>query len=225
MHFEILVEDQSGQKALEILVPKIVGEEGVDGEHTFFVHSYKGLGRIPKDLKGTTDPEKRILLDRLPKLLRGYAETFRGYGKNYRAIVVVVCDLDDRALSGFLGELGQVSAACSLAPGACFCIAIEEGEAWFLGDLAAIRGAYPEAREEVLSGYVNDSICGTWERLADAIHPGGSKGLSSQGWRAIGREKSRWAERIAPRMEVEENRSPSFVHFRNKLRELAHGAP
>lgn len=27
MHFEILVEDQSGKKALEILAPKIIGNE------------------------------------------------------------------------------------------------------------------------------------------------------------------------------------------------------
>jgi hypothetical protein len=35
MHFEILVEDQSGKKALDILIPKLVGDE-----HTFNVHSY-----------------------------------------------------------------------------------------------------------------------------------------------------------------------------------------
>ena len=43
MHFEILVEDQSGKKALDILVPKIIGDE-----HTFKVISYKGLGHIPE---------------------------------------------------------------------------------------------------------------------------------------------------------------------------------
>lgn len=38
MHFEILVEDQSGKKALDNLVPKIIGDE-----HTFNVHPYKGM--------------------------------------------------------------------------------------------------------------------------------------------------------------------------------------
>ncbi len=42
MHFEILVEDLSGKKALDILVPKILGNT-----HSFVVHSYKGIGRIP----------------------------------------------------------------------------------------------------------------------------------------------------------------------------------
>jgi len=43
MHFEILVEDQSGKKALDILVPKIIGDR-----HTFKIRAYKGIGRIPK---------------------------------------------------------------------------------------------------------------------------------------------------------------------------------
>ncbi|MGB5685679.1 MAG: hypothetical protein WBM35_07705 [Candidatus Electrothrix sp.] len=45
MHFEILIEDQSGKKALDILIPKLISLE-----HTFKVHSYKGIGRIPKNL-------------------------------------------------------------------------------------------------------------------------------------------------------------------------------
>ena len=45
MHFEILVEDQSGKKALDILIPKLIGRE-----HSFKVHPYKGIGRIPKKI-------------------------------------------------------------------------------------------------------------------------------------------------------------------------------
>ena len=55
MHIEILVEDLSGKKALDILVPRIVG-----GQDTFRVHSYKGVGRIPKNMKDAADPSKRI---------------------------------------------------------------------------------------------------------------------------------------------------------------------
>ena len=43
MHFEILVEDQSGKKALEIIVPKIVNDCD-----TFYIRSYKGIGHIQK---------------------------------------------------------------------------------------------------------------------------------------------------------------------------------
>ncbi|QHG19998.1 hypothetical protein GJB62_14990 [Nostoc sp. ATCC 53789] len=71
MHFEILVEDISGKIALEILVPKIINTE----QHTFNIHHYKGIGRIPKNLTSTSDPKKRILLDQLPRLIQGYGKT------------------------------------------------------------------------------------------------------------------------------------------------------
>ncbi|MBF0371568.1 MAG: hypothetical protein HQL52_19185 [Magnetococcales bacterium] len=218
MHFEILVEDQSGKTALDTLVPKILGDGG-----TFNIHPYKGVGRIPKNLQGTADPSKRILLDQLPRLLRGYGNTFASYPDDYPAAVIIVCDLDDKCLKTFRGELIRVLDACNPAPETRFCIAIEEGEAWFLGDLTAIKTAYPAAKDSVLNGYVNDSICGTWERLADAIFPGGSGKLGQQGWQAIGAEKSKWAEKISPHMDVEINASPSFSYFRSKLRELAPG--
>jgi hypothetical protein len=72
MHLEILVEDQSGKILLEAVIPKLL----VDG-HTFTVHAYKGIGRIPKDLVGKADPTKRILLSLLPKLCGDTAKHFR----------------------------------------------------------------------------------------------------------------------------------------------------
>ena len=60
MHFEILIEDISGKTALEILIPKIISDE-----HTFNIHSYKGIGRIPQGLTPSSDPKKRILLDQM----------------------------------------------------------------------------------------------------------------------------------------------------------------
>lgn len=65
MHFEILVEDQSGKQALEILVPKIVGNN-----HTIRIHPYKGIGRIPQNMRDTAQAGNRILLENLPKLLK-----------------------------------------------------------------------------------------------------------------------------------------------------------
>ena len=72
----------------------------------------------------------------------------------------------------------------------------------------------------MLDSYKNDSICGTWEVLADAVYTGGARLLKKQGWWAVGREKTAWAERIALLMDVENNASPSFCYFRGKLREL-----
>lgn len=39
MHFEILVEDTSGEKMLDIFLPMIIGEQ-----HSYEIHSYKGKG-------------------------------------------------------------------------------------------------------------------------------------------------------------------------------------
>ncbi|QLZ68976.1 hypothetical protein FOLKNPGA_01756 [Legionella sp. PC1000] len=213
MHFEILVEDTSGKKLLDIIVPKIIGED-----HTYKVHAYKGIGKIPKNLNAKSDPQKRILLTNLPKLLQGYGQTYQG--TRYNVAIIVVCDLDKKNLTEFLSELNQVLNSCKHKPITRFCIAIEEGEAWFLGDIQAINQAYPKAKSSVLEQYVNDSICGTWEILADAIYPGGAQNLSKAGWVSIGTEKSNWAEKISPHMNLESNKSPSFKFFRDTLRKL-----
>lgn len=211
MHFEILVEDMSGKKMLDILVPKIIGDE-----HTFKVLPYKGVGRIPKKLHSGVDASKRILLDNLFRLLNGYGKAWQGYA----AAVFVVCDLDDKCLREFKQELFNILNKCNSKPETRFCIAIEEGEAWLLGDIPAIKSAYPRHKNHVLNSYENDSICGTWEKLADAIYNGGAIKLSKKGWQAVGAEKSSWAEKISPMMDVKENKSPSFIYFRDKLIEL-----
>lgn len=215
MHFEILVEDQSGKKTLDILVPKIIGSS-----HTFNVHPYKGIGHIPKGLSAKSDTSKRILLDQLPRLLRGYGQAFAHYPGDYPAAVILVCDLDDKCLKAFRQELDALLNDCNPRPTTRFCIAIEEGEAWLLGDIPAVKAAYPKAKDGVLSEYRNDRICGTWELLANAVCNGGASALSARGWRAIGEEKYKWAETISPHMDVLNNASPSFAYFRIKLLEL-----
>ncbi len=185
MHFEILIEDLSGKKTIEALIEKII-----DNSHIWRIHEYKGIGRIPKNMKVNSDPEKRILLNQLPKLLNGYGKTFAGYSKGYQAVVIVVTDLDERDFKTYLSELYDVLNQCSHQPDARFCLAIEEGEAWLLGDIKAIKKAYPKAKKRILSTYKNDSICGTWEKLADAVYPEGSLKLKKTGWQYIGKIKS-----------------------------------
>jgi len=155
MHFEILVEDASGKIALKSILKKILDQDGQ--QHTYRIFSYKGIGRIPKGLKGKTDPQKRILLDRLPKLLRGYGKC----QQDFPAAVVVVVDLDGKDCLAFKQELLDILYACSPQPTTLFRIAIEEGEAWLLGDHDAVKAAYPRAKDQVLNAYVQDSICGT----------------------------------------------------------------
>jgi hypothetical protein len=211
MHIEFLVEDVSGKRALEKLVPKLVGEA-----HTWDIKSYKGIGNIPPNLNPTTDPRKRILLDQLPRLLRGYGKVFAHDPNQYA--VIVVCDLDRHCQQKFRQELLEVLNQCQPKPTTRFCIAVEESEAWLLGDMNAVRKAYPKAKKSVLERYVNDSICGTWELLADAVYPGGVKALKEYG--NVGAEKSKWAVNISHHMILEENQSTSFCYFRSKLLEL-----
>lgn len=215
MHFEILTEDKSGKKILDTVVPRIIGTA-----HTFKVIGYSGIGAIPRNMKTSRDVNKRVLLGQLRKMLVAYGKTFASY-KNYSAVVIVVCDLDEKCLEEFRSELLTVLDSVAKKPETRFCIAIEEGEAWLLGDIPAIKKAFPKAKNDVLAEYVNDAICGTWEALADAIYPGGSKELKPKGYPEIGIEKSGWAGKIAPEMDIENNLSPSFVYFRDKMRELA----
>ena len=123
MHFEILVEDQSGKRALDVLIPKIIG-----AQDTFRVIGYRGIGRVPQNLTPKTNADQRILLDQLPKLLRGYGQTFVNYPANYPAVLFVVCDLDDRCLKRFRQETFR-SPPCVQpeVPDTRFCIAHRRG--------------------------------------------------------------------------------------------------
>lgn len=127
MHFEFLVEDSSGRIILEHMVINILGPNGTD--HTYRFLHYKGIGHLPRNLKGVTDPKKRILLDRLPDLLSVYGKSL----KEFPAIVVVVVDLDQRNCIQFKQELLDVLHACNPSPRTLFHTAIEEMEAWLLG--------------------------------------------------------------------------------------------
>jgi hypothetical protein len=219
MHLEVLVEDASGKLVLEPLLEKILGPWGAP--NTYRLHSYKGLGKIPKGLKSSLDPSKRVLLASLPKLLRGFGRTYEGIP----AAVVVVVDLDDRDCMSFKRELLTVLESCQPRPQALFRIAIEEIEAWLLGDRRAIQQAYPKARTKVLDTYRQDSICGTWETLAEAIYPGGAAPLKKAGYPLVGQVKCDWARKIAPHLRPDENRSPSFQVFRQGLERLIRSNP
>ncbi len=160
--------------------------------------------------------QERILLNNLHRLLAGYGKSWQGYP----AVVFVVCDLDDKCLKSFRQELMDVLNSCNPRPDTRFCFAIEEGEAWLLGDIPAIKAAYPNAKVSELNKYTNDAICNTWEKLADAIYKGGSQALAKLGWQAAGAEKSAWAKNITPYMDPSNNKSPSFNYFLGKMREL-----
>lgn len=214
MHFEFLVEDKSGKAALEIIVPKIIGNG-----HSFRIHAYKGIGRIPKNLNASPSLQSKLLLDNLPRLLRGYGKSFP-IQRPLVCAIVVVCDLDRECLKNFRNQLLAILSSITQKPEARFCFAVEESEAWLLGDESAIKSGYPNYRCHPIRSYVQDSVCGTWEVLANAVHQGGHQALSNKGWQQIGFEKTKWATAIAPHMTISANKSPSFQYFCMKLHEL-----
>lgn len=212
MHIEFLCEDASGKRMLETIIPLLLGEPG--NAHTWRIHAYKRIGRLPTNLSRGHDPRKRILLDRLPKLLRGYAKT-PGIDA-----VVVVADVDQNDCRDFLSELKTLASRVSPTLKVMFRLAIEEMEAWYLGDRYAVQAAYPQAKTGELDTYIQDSRCGTWEKLADAVYPGGSDAIKQKGWPAPGRIKHEWAENITPHMIPGRNQSPSFMKFCEGLAHL-----
>ena len=213
MHFEILIEDLSGKELLEILVPKIIDT----ALNTYKIIPYKGLGRLPKDLQTTGDPSKRILLEQLPRLLRGYGKKFTN-----NEVIIVVVDNDRRNCAEFKQELMQTLNTGYPRPRAFFRIAIEEIEAWILGDKTATEKAYPKLNQREYASYTQDGITGTWEKLADiTLNPKNAKNLKRSAYYEIGKQKSEWAKNIGAHMDIHNNISPSFNCFRKKLEELS----
>jgi len=214
VHIEVLVEDSSGKKLLEILIPKIIGRQGEP--HTWRIHSYKGAGHIPPKLNAKGDPSRRILLDRLPGILAGYGRT------GGIDAVVVVLDADRRNCRDFLSNLKSLLDGCRQPPKrTLFRLAIEEMEAWYLGDREALVRAFPRIKANVLKPYTQDEVCGAWEILADAVHPGGSLAVKKAGGPSPGRIKHEWAGKIGPFLDPGRNVSPSFCKFRDGLVRLA----
>ncbi len=180
MHVELLVEEPSMEAALELILPRVLPE----AEHTFQIHVHQG---------------KRDLLAKIEQRLRAYAAM---RWQDMRVVVVVDRDGDD------CRDLKQrLVAACTAAGSDALCrIAIEELEAWFFGDVQAMRAAYPRV-PATLANQARfrepDAITGgTWEAL--------ERVLRRAGYYTAGMPKVEVASRIATHMDPARNRSRSF---------------
>ena len=207
MHFQFLIEDQSSAILIEILMKKICS---VNEDVTFDCKPFKGLGGLNK--KNTVKETKS------GKLLNDLATYLRGFNKSLKwipAAIIVVLDNDTRDTESFLAELNGVAQQNMIDIDHVFCIAVEEVEAWLLGDEAAVMSAYPSAKIQQLHAYTQDSICGTWEVLADVVYPGGVSRLKKEcpTYVEVGKCKSEWAQNIGIHMDISHNNSPSFNYF------------
>jgi hypothetical protein len=199
MHFEFLVEELSAEAALANLVPKLL-----EGNHTFAIHPFQG---------------KADLLSKLPSRLRAYQAWIP---KDWRIAVLIDEDRADcRVLKGRLEkvakEAGLVTRTSTKGESPFTVLnrlAIEELEAWFFGDIGALKAAYPRIPSSLgeRAKYRNpDSIAGgTWEAL--------ERELKRVGYYPTGMPKIEVSRNVSLHMEAARNRSHSFQVFVSGLR-------
>jgi hypothetical protein len=188
MNIHILVEGPSDDALMSIWARRFLPG------HSIRTYPHQGKGKIPSS--GEVVPStRRGLLDQLPAKLRAW-------GKSHDVDedrVVVLLDADDDDSAELEGSLLELSKSIDPCPQVLFRIAVEETEAFYFGDHRALVATFPNIKiDKVKRRYVQDSICGTAELLAElAVEP---------------IDKKAWAERIAPRLTINpaQSRSPSF---------------
>ena len=198
MKLHILVEGPADEAFLKAWLPRFL-----PNAHSFVIIPHQGKGRLSTDPKRKPDPKHRGLLDQLPANPRAYGKTLKPDTDR----VVVLVDLDDQNCLALKKSLKKLLNLCHPKPEVLFRIAIEESEAFFLGDQSALKKAFPGAKVSKLNSYRPDSICGAWELLREIIRaPEGSE------------DKVSWAEEIGPHLGIKwqrrgANKSPSFKQF------------
>lgn len=194
MQIEFLVEEPSAEEALKHVLPKLI--------HGRARWKLLNLG------------SKHKLLKVLPERLAAYHDRI-ARGEVLRVVVLVDRDADDCA--ALKRQLEDVARAKRLwtktnpdAQGQFHVvnrIAIEELESWFIGDPAALRLAFSSlpAIDSSKGVFRNPDNGGTWE----ALH----RFLKKHGIYTSSYPKIDAARRIAPRMDLQANRSRSFQVF------------
>jgi hypothetical protein len=190
MTIHVLVEGPSDQDFLDRGAKRLLKDV------PFRVHPHQGKGALPAAgaRAAPPDPKRRGLLDQLPAKLRGYASSL----DHDQDGVLVLVDADDDDQGELRSEIAALLAENPSVRGAVT-LAVEETEAFYLGDLRALEKAFPEANMVAARAYVPDSICGTWELFGRIVGDGGDN-------------KRSWAEAMGPVVTTQPARSqsPSF---------------
>ena len=213
-HIETLVEDSSGGIIVAGILEALLEDRPAPWNYS--IRRHRGVGSLPRDWNNRPSRRDSSLLQLLPARLRAYA---RGYDPATHDLVLIVQDVDNHDVDQVFGQLATLRRVMAGDVPVIIGIAVEEMEAWLLGDHEALLAAYPEADREILQSYRQDSICGTWEVLARVIM--GEKRaerLIKSGYPAAGEYKHNWALKIAPHLDPDRNRSPSLQSFVTYLR-------
>jgi hypothetical protein len=198
-HVEILVEEPSMETALRLLLPKLIEDL------SFEIYPYQC---------------KQDLIANLPDRLRGYRLWLP---ENWRVVVLLDRDAEDcRRLKNQLEQIAisagmKTKSTVHLEPFVVVNrLAIEELEAWYFGDWAAVHSAYSRVSRTIpyKAKYRDpDAIKGgTWEAF--------ERILKRAGYFNGGLRKIEAARAIAQYMTPKINRSKSFQVFRSCLGEM-----
>lgn len=188
MRVHVLVEGPSERALVERWAPRAF--KG----HEFVVRPHQGKGTLPQNLDARPDPRHRGLLDLLPATLRAYASTPSMADDG----VLVLVDADTADYAALESRLIEF-AARQRPLRVVVRFAVEELEAFYLGDLRALKAAFPRADMAKARAYQPDSIVGTAELFDEIIDDGGLR-------------KVVWAERMGAHLTTRpaKSRSPSF---------------
>jgi len=193
MRVEILVEEPSAEEALRHVLPKLT------------------QAKMPKIINMGS---KHKLLKVLPQRLKAYRKRINN-GEALRIVVLVDRDSDD--CTKLKNDLERMARAANLSTKSSpnldgeFIvinrIVVEELESWFIGDPVALRKAFPSLAKinPKSKPFQNPDNGGSWE----ALH----KFLKRQGIYRNNYPKIEAARRIAPHMDIHNNRSKSFQIF------------
>lgn len=204
MTIHVLVEGPSELAFLQAWASRLVPG------HSIRVHPHQGKGSLPAALATSPNPRKRGVLDQLPAKLRGFAASLDPAKDG----VLVLVDADNDSCSQLAADISKAATACAPRLNVVVRIAVEEMEAFYLGDQRGLKVAFPDADLDRARAYSPDSIVGTWELFGDIIgDPSGSKVL--------------WAEKMGPRITTSpaRSRSPSFKALCRGLLRLAQPRP
>ena len=145
-------------------------------------------------------------MDQLPFKLKAFADTLNKHSDG----ILILVDADDDDPSELLTRISQTVVMCAPDLKVEISVATEEMEAFYLGDLKAVKRAYPNADMVAARAFVPDSICGTWEKFGEIIGDDGGN-------------KVAWAEKMGPCVTTKaaQSRSPSFKAMLGKISALS----